>query len=369
MTFFSYRCSKNGSYKDFFNPQMTQAQLDDYRLKFPPAEFDRYFRNVWESGVGKVFSEDMVNATRILSVHPSGFPQPNTTEIQKYFEKIRNLNEEHIEEVKDTNQLHKAGLMRSVRHVSSIFALDKATLFNSIATAENLKDLTDYYDTDWVIGMGVDRADPMKIVTHGARTMVVTVAKGLPGSRSNPAIQYLPNAIHSYIYIIIGINHIIDNSLDGIKTIASLANVTYDGLDMFCSERWGMFDIVPWLEENEVKFDLTQPNVERQKMAFSELFILLSTERLKCPPIGITGSKMDDIFKEEMLTFEQSSDDKIWYGSPEKNDRYGIQDDMVYSLGWCIYGMRNLTPSNFRPRGVATFMGLYYENKKVLGRY
>lgn len=48
LTFFSYRCSPLGSSEDFFNPQMTQAQLDDYRRKFPPAEFARYFRNLWD---------------------------------------------------------------------------------------------------------------------------------------------------------------------------------------------------------------------------------------------------------------------------------------------------------------------------------
>lgn len=369
MTFFSYRCSKEASYKDFFNPQMTQAQLDDYRLKFPPAEFDRYFRNVWESGIGKVFSEDMVEATRILSVHPSGAPQPNTVNIQRHLEMMRKTQEDMGEASNEERARIRLGMQRVVAPVSRICRLDEATLFNSIATSEALREFTNYYDTDWVIGVGTDRADPMKVVSHGARTIVTTVAKGLPGSRSNPAIQYMPNAIHSYIYVVLGINHIIDNSLDGIKTIVNLCNTTYDGLDMFCAERWGMFDIVPHLEENEIKFELIQPNIERQRMAFSEMFMIVSTERLKCPLIGVAGSKMDDIFKEEMMAFEQSSDDKVWYGSPEKGERYGIQDDCVFSLAWAIFGMRNLTCNDFRMRGVAPFMGMYYANKNVLGRY
>ena len=369
MTFFSYRCSKEASYKDFFNPQMTQAQLDDYRLKFPPAEFDRYFRNVWESGIGKVFSEDMVEATRILSVHPSGAPQPNTVNIQRHLEMMRKTQEDMGEASNEERARIRLGMQRVVAPVSRICRLDEATLFNSIATSEALREFTNYYDTDWVIGVGTDRADPMKVVSHGARTIVTTVAKGLPGSRSNPAIQYMPNAIHSYIYVVLGINHIIDNSLDGIKTIVNLCNTTYDGLDMFCAERWGMFDIVPHLEENEIKFELIQPNIERQRMAFSEMFMIVSTERLKCPLIGVAGSKMDDIFKEEMMAFEQSSDDKVWYGSPEKSERYGIQDDCVFSLAWAIFGMRNLTCNDFRMRGVAPFMGMYYANKNVLGRY
>ena len=369
MTFFSYRCSKEASYKDFFNPQMTQEQLDDYRMKFPPAEFDRYFRNVWESGVGKVFSEDMVDATRILSVHPTGAPQPNTAVIQKHLALIRKYSEDMGESKNDELQGLRAGLIRFIKPVSHIYRLNESVFFNSLATAEHLKELSDYYDTDWVVGIGADRADPMKIVTHGARTIVTTIAKGLPGSRSNPAIQYLPNAIQSYIYVVLGMNHIMDNSLDGIKTIVTIAHTTYDGLDMFCAERWGMFDIVPWLEDSEIKFELIQPNVERQKMAFSEMYMIVATERFKCPLIGISGSKMDDIYKEEMLAFEQSSDGKVWFGSPEKSERYGIQDDSIFSSAWGLYGMRNLTAANFRARGVAPFMGMYYENKKVLGRY
>lgn len=369
MTFFSYRCSKEGSYKDFFNPQMTQAQLDDYRMKFPPAEFDRYFRNVWESGVGKVFSEEMVDATRILSVHPSGLPQPNTSYIQEHLKRIRKTEEDMGEAANVELASIRAGLQRAIRPVSDIIRLDKAVFFNSMATVEELNELSKYYDTDWAIGFGTDRADPMKNVTHGARTITSIIAKGLPGSKSNPGMQYLPNAVHSYLYVILGINHIIDNSLDGIKNVVSLANGAYEGLDSFCAERWGMFDIVPWMEENEIKFELIQPNVEKQKMAFSEMYMLVASERLKCPLIGVAGSKMDDIFKEEMITFEQSSDGKVWYGSPEKSERYGIQDDTVFSIAWGIYGMRNLTVDDFRSRGVAQFMGMYYDNKQVLGRY
>ena len=147
-----------------------------------------------------------------------------------------------------------------------------------------------------------------------------------------------------------------------------MAHILYDGVDMFCSERWGMFDIVPWLEENEIKFELIQANIERQRMAFTELYSVVATERFKCPPIGVHGSKMDDILKEEMLTFEQDQE-KIWYGSPEKTERYGIQDDTMFSTAWGIYGMRNLTVADFRTRGVAPFAGMYYENREVHGRY
>ena len=369
MTFFSYRSSKLGSYKDFFNPQMTQAQLDDYRMKFPPAEFDRYFRNVWESGVGKVFSEEMLVASRILSVHPSGRPMPNSSVIQTHLGRVKQLQETN-ETMPQVEQLDQISVMKGqIKRVDSIFSLADAKFFHSTASIENLKELSDYYDTDWSIGIGVDRADPLKNVTHGARTIVSIVAKGLPGSRSNTSAQYMPNAIHSYIYVLLGLNHVVDNTLYGIKEILGLANHKFDGLDMFCSERWGMFDIIPWLEDNEIRYELIQPNVERQKMAFSELFTIFASERFKAPPIGVPGSKMDDIYYEEFSTLEQSTNDKLWYGSPEKSDRFGIQDDAVFSIVWNIYGMRNITVNDFRSRGVASFATMYYENKNVLGNY
>ena len=61
---------------------------------------------------------------------------------------------------------------------------------------------------------------------------------------------------------------------------------------------------------------------------------------------------------------------KKFYGSPEKKDSLGIQDDSVFSLNWAIYGGRFLTIEDMRVRKVQTSLGYYYEDKSnLVGAY
>ena len=368
LTFFSYRCSKTASYKDFFNPMMTQTQLDDYMMKFPPIEFDRYFRNTWESGVGKIFTEEMVEAMYILSVHPNGLVIPGTNMIQTFIKNMKALQEDP--NPRDSGQNY-ADMQRRVVKMSSVYKVSRSSIFHDCATIDDLKRLSDIYDTDWAIGVGADRADPLKITTRGARTIVSCVAKGLMRSRSNPGEVYDIKAINSYIYINLGLFHIQDSSLKGIKEVINICQDTYDGIDRFTAERWGMFDIVSFLEDQEISYELISPSNEKQRMAFSEMFMIVSGERFKTTTCGVAGFKMDDLFKEEALVFEQNEEEgtKLWYGSPEKGERYGIQDDSIYATTWNIYGMREITALEFRERGNTQFMGAYIPNKELKGTY
>ena len=52
--------------------------------------------------------------------------------------------------------------------------------------------------------------------------------------------------------------------------------------------------------------------------------------------------------------------DKRWFGSPEKNDPGGIQDDSMYSTGYSMYGMRNLSVLDFRQRVKTNMFAQYY---------
>ena len=66
--FFSYRSSKLGNPDDYWNPYMTKEQLDDYKAKFPFGEFERYFLNLWSAGSQRVFTEEMIEETKILGM-------------------------------------------------------------------------------------------------------------------------------------------------------------------------------------------------------------------------------------------------------------------------------------------------------------
>ena len=66
--YFSFRCSQDANYKDFWNPQMTEKQLQSYGVRFLKAEFDRYFKNTWEAGSTRLFTDAMCYATNYVGV-------------------------------------------------------------------------------------------------------------------------------------------------------------------------------------------------------------------------------------------------------------------------------------------------------------
>ena len=70
--------------------------------------------------------------------------------------------------------------------------------------------------------------------------------------------------------------------------------------------------------------------------------------------------KQDDILKEEASVFDHDSD-KHWFGSPQKMEKYGIQDDAMYSLGWGLYGAKLLMVDDFRARNPTVDFGLFVD--------
>ena len=375
LTYFSYRCSPEGDASDFFNPQMTQKQLNSYKNKFPPAEFARYFRNLWDTGITKLFSTAMLEAMHYVAFAGKEYVI-GTTAIQDHLDKKDKLKQLlEVPKVERKYELDETKILRDVAKmyselvpIKSIYALDDSPYFCSMATSVDLEAFTEFYDTHWCIGIGVDRADPMKEKMDGARTILTIVAKGLPGSRSNPRISLATDLVNKYIYVNLGVMHVADSSLETIKELVNNAEEEFEYIDSFCSERWGMFDIAPWLQDKGIEPEILHPSPSKQMEAFSEVYIVVRNERFKSSPISYNGSKGPDILMEEMSMFE-TAPEKVWYGSPEKNQTNGVQDDVVFSLGWCVYGLRFKTVDDMRPRSGKLLLGNYIANNELVGSY
>ena len=373
LTYFSYRCSPTGSQEDFFNPQMTQKQLDDYRRKFPPAEFARYFQNLWDTGICRLFADEALEAMRYIGMGKKLMIGGDSIQklLKEKNEKKRLLEIPEDERRFEVNEAvilqHEKTLYSLLSPISEIYRLDHSTYFCDKANSYDLSKLTEIFDTNWVIGCGVDRADPMKEKQDGARTMMSFVAKGLMNSRGNPVFTD-ENAVNRYLYINLGTIHIASSSLEDIKLEINSAEEEYNYIDTFCSERWGMFDIEPWLIDKGIEVEILHPTPAKQKEGFSELFAIIQGERFKCPPIGYPGSKNPDILFEELSNIE-TTPGKDWYGSPEKFKSGGIQDDSVFSLVWAIYGLRFKTVDDMQPRTGKDFLGEFVRNKELFGSY
>lgn len=370
--YFHHRSSKKGDFRDYWHPFMSRSQLDSYKSKFPPAEFARYFRNTWEAGSTQVFTPDMIEAMGYIGLDG----------LYCVGEEIRNViakrikHEESLEEKKERhdgdewrNRHNIDKLNYRLTPLETVYELCDSQKRPTLAPVAALEDLGRAFETDWAIIVGIDRSDPMKDEKEtGARTIVSVIAKGLPFSKNNIELFSQEGVAHKYIYFVMHIAYAPTASLEEIKDIIKDVSNEYDGIDCLCSERWGMWDMVGWCEEQNITFEPINNTYGVQKAMFSEFFTTCRTGRFKCPRCYVEGSKSGDIFREEMALFDHNIDKK-WYGSPEKTEKYGVQDDVMYATGLAIYGGRNLGITDFRERKGTLYFGEIYQGRNLLGSY
>jgi hypothetical protein len=202
---------------------------------------------------------------------------------------------------------------------------------------------------------------------------MVVVAKGLAGSRTDPYLGY--STAPKYLYFVLHVVNAADHSLDAIKKELEEAGNEFDGLDTLCSERYGAWDVQGWCDERDIKFEPVFPTYDRQKEAFKEVLISVKEGRFKSPPTKIHGSKKEDITREEFTAFNHvlkvtdQGNERGWFGSVEKFEKYGIQDDFMFALGWCMYGGRHLSTDDFRIRKASSDFGYFVQNMDTVGKY
>ncbi len=368
--FFSYRYSPEADPFDYWNPLMDSDQLSDYKVSFPFGEFDRYFRNVWGAGQISPFSEDTIS---IMNYIGSDGNKLNTAQMKTIFREVRNA-KAMIDKQVNSGLIEGVGLQRvrinalqmRLERMDNYYRLDDKS-GRVFCSSEDLAQLGHIFDTDWIVLSGSDMSDPTAIMKK-ARTIWTLVAKGLPGSKSNLKYYMSDIANLKYLYLLIGIAHVETADIEVIKTLLEEANSEFDGIDMFCSEKYGSWNMEGWCEDNSIECELISPVYDRQRDAMKEFFVAADEGRYKKVPIAIPGIKMDDLLDEEFGIFTHDPD-KRWFGSPEKNDNKGIQDDTVFAQCWAIYGGRTLGPEHLRPRGYGGNFGVFIENKDLLGDY
>lgn len=367
--FFSYRYSKEGNTLDYWNPNMTEDQLNDYKMKFPFGEYERYFLNLWSAGQDKVFSDAMVEEIGYLGCDGHILNHPEMME-------LLNKKQQYIEVMKDTRGkgLHTSSedyahrvveIDERFKKVNEVYVLSDGFGAPRMASMAELEKLGEMFDTHWAVSAGIDFGDPYA-VRGQARTILTIVAKGLPNSRTNPYLGL--ETAPKYIYFILHVVRVDDHSMDAVKKEIDEVHAEYEGIDTFCSERYGAWDVAGWCEDRHIMFEPVFPIYDRQREAFKEVLIAIKEGRLKCPPTRVHGSKAEDITREEFIAFNHDAE-KRWFGSVEKMEKYGIQDDFIFSLGWNLYGARNMSVDDFRYRKTISSFGTLYPNKDLLGHY
>ena len=377
--YFSYRFSRKGVQEDYWNPNMDNAQLDDYRTKFPFGEFERYFLNMWNAGGLKVFSEE--HFLEMVSIGADGYMFNHETlrdilvERKKAIdvmmdlqEKSKNINNATVEKtagiLKDKVELFE----KRLNPVSDLYELKDSFGKPTFMTSSTLCKLGDMFNTDFSVHVGLDMADPFALKTK-ARSIITCIAKGLMNSRDNYFSSSMDAIAPRYIYFLLAIFDVEGKSTEKTKDILETLNIEYDGLDTLCSERYGAWDMSQWCEDRMVEFEPVHPMYNLQKEAFNHLFVVINDGRIKCPPVYVYGSKDRNIIREELLMFDHDPQTK-WFGSPEKNEGSGVQDDSVFSLMWCFYGSRFTTSDKFRRRNSEQHnFGNFVQTNRLVASY
>ena len=354
--YFYYRFSKNADYRDYYHPYNTQKQLNSYKVKFLPNDYAKYFKNLWDAAASRVFSPATVEAVNYFGVDGQ---IGNQKELIKVLNRRIDIMDSYEEMEKKGIRIDRSHELREIERrlikVDKYYCLSTGGTDVQVASLKDLDTMTDFYDTHWAVLCGLDRADAAKVREGGARTIFSVIAKGLPASRSNPNAWKI--AVPEYVYIVLCMADIGDHSLDSLKKVLMLCHEEFDGVDRICSERWGAWDLAAWAEEKlACEVELLVASYDRQLSGFTNLYELVTNGQFKSPVVRIAGSKRNDIMAEEMTMFDHDADRK-WFGSPEKKKKYGIQDDVVFSINWAIYGGRFLTVDEFRERNAKPYFG------------
>jgi hypothetical protein len=379
LLYFSYRFSENGNPNDYWSPRQTEKQLNSYKTTFLFGDYERFFLNKWDAGADKLFTPEMIEATNYIGIDKTINKQ---AELLKYF-KERNTylaqrdhlaNEKHLLDPERTAP-HIEYDDKRLWHIEEAFSLRDSANRPILPTMESIDILSEVYDTNWAVLAGQDRAEPEKIKTS-ARTMLCFLLKGLPGSRT---IRHIPDekGMMDYLYILFHVKNIEDHMLESIKAELQIIHDIVDGIDMLGGERWGAWDLNTWCDDRDIKFDIWAASPDKQKAMFTELTSAITFGRFKVPPIAIQGSKEDDIFKEEagIFTHIDASAQKIgkktniWFGSPEKYKKGGIQDDTIYAIAGAMFAGKVITAVDFKERKGKINFGSFFGNKNLLGRY
>jgi len=374
--YFSHRYSRDADPADFMNPNMTLRQLNAYKQRMRKSGFNQFFKNTWDSGSQTVFNPTEIELIRYLGADKSVGNVSTLKALVKEKVQLETAIEHMVEKGIDRETLmekhgHRLEAMESrLMSVDSIYTIGgKNQIEGSLAPIEAINALSDMYDSAWAVMAGMDRADPYSRTS--ARTIVTVILKGLTGSRSNRYVAD-PTAQLHYIYFLVGLFHIPDDTLESVLRTLTFVHEMYGGVDTFGSERWGAWDIANFCEEKVIALDIFHPTVQNQRSMFTEFYTSVRDNRFKAPTIWVPGSREDDILREEMRVFDENTSrtrkgeptkTKKTFGSPEKYKAGGIQDDAVFSVGVTLHGGRTVGADDLRNIGSTPFFGMLITEK------
>jgi hypothetical protein len=367
--FFSHRESDGPDPKDFWNPGMTQQQIDSFRAAFTPGEFSMFFENLWDKDKTSIFLPAEIEAINFFGVdNEFGNHTQMVTLLQEHARLHRQEAFMHGRFSQSTNAgFYNADPRRLVEKDRRLISMNTLIDLGSHAPADpkttirtgskrctikQLLNIGNLIQSHFAILVGLDRADPLKYVDRSAaRTMVVWIAKGLPGSMNKTRAE-LNDKNARYVYFLLGVANVEDSQTPSMSKVVDGVQAEFGSIDMMCAETYGMGGMKAYCDDKSIPFQNWMPSKDRQRIGFTELISTITSGRFKAPTIPVAGSKRPDIFIEEISTLDvlERRDGVPKYGSPQKHKKGGVQDDTIFAIIWALYGGLEITASHFRRR-------------------
>lgn len=322
-----------------YNPNMTQEELDHYKVSFFPEEYDMYFRNRWGDAGQGLFSTAQIENMNIVGIDGA---YGRSAEISEAVAEIIELRQK-LGQLGGT--AYAGPLQKRIREISARF-LRTDTLYKLPADERALDKLRQAFQTDFIIGMGLDRAEQM--VAKSDRTALVTVARGIL-------------TFDLSIFFLLDVYLPDDPSMRNITTRIMDNAQKFGWIDHIDVEKSQGMDIEAWCNENGISANLVTASYEHQKEMFTELYTAMAGGMLKCPEVpawvndkGVLSHELpppgvDDILRMELTHFIHAA--KVegvkagYFGSPFKRKtgrtKAGeAKDDTVFATAHAMYASK-----------------------------
>jgi hypothetical protein len=361
LLYFQYYCDKN------YNPNMTQEELDHYRLAFFPEEFEMYFINRWGDAGSGLFSMTQIKEMGYIGL--DGRVNVDSEAIKPLVKELIEVEARYgqLEGQTDTRELEtKLNALRQ-----RLYPVDK--LYNLPATRVDIEKLISIFGEDYAIGIGLDRAE--QLVARADRSAMGTIGKWYINADEWIAFLldlYLPK----------------DSSL-GLFTDRILRNTEEFGfISQIEVEKSQGLDLVNWCNDNNYPATLSVASYEHQYEIFLEFWKRLKLGLFKAPTVplwvddkGVVHSETPPFGKKDILRWEmdhfihevKSTGGKAGYFGSEFKRKTGrtkpgeAKDDTIYGIGHGVFAA-NIGELSALMMGKSEFSGAYI-NTELMGNY
>ena len=360
------------------NPKVTDAFLN-LKKKTMPLQWKQFFLNRWEDAATGLFSEARIIEMHYLGIHKGTY---RNEEMLHALDNIVDLNIKikKFEGGIDLTNLKRErdNLIRLLNPVSQIYTMP--------AEPETLLKLSDTFNCDFIIGIGLDRAKHLQ--DRADRTVQATVARAIFSEEQarlwgTDRIFFLLNL--KIFTELMGIDSLIQSIEQDINTYGG-------GFGYVDLEDYNVIDLYKSLEEmyGKESINIAPNSLKHQTLIFTEMHLAAEGGYLKFPYVDIWTDEDDklhetivplgkqDIIVTEMSVFENAGPTSGmgrasagWFGSPYKkiSGRTPIgkpKDDCVFAFAHAMNAaIRGDIPAVVRNAAFASAA----INKDVLGDY